>query len=257
LHAPAPVFGFIGLAMGLYILGLKTVQTKLARMTLDIFFDKRMKWIEKSVSNAQGKFGDSDRGAVLSALNNYTCYAENSANFYVMLITCIVKFFAVLLYLSIVTFWAVVGTLGGIIVIAALYYIMVQKVQVYFEKSRDTRDMYLMRLLNGLPGKKKEYVDDDMEKYTDEFRSNTVPANVKFINAFVICEMVLVAFLGAICFAVPRLFPQITTFTLMCFIMAFLYLIGPINSLLGAIPNIMQLKMTWNHVKELTNFIDK
>jgi cyclic peptide transporter len=58
----------------------------------------------------------------------------------------------------------------------------------------------------------------------------------------------LLVVLGAVCFAVPRIFPDITTFTLMSFIMILLYLIGPVNNILAAIPAIVQIRVSWGRV---------
>ena len=73
---------------------------------------------------------------------------------------------------------------------------------------------------------------------------------IKFINAFMVGESLLVAVLGAVAFGVPRLFPHIQNWTLMSFIMALLYLIGPVNGILHSIPQITQLKIAWNRVQK-------
>jgi cyclic peptide transporter len=248
---------FFCLAVGLYLLGRKVVQTKLTELTFDIVYDMRMNLIEKIFYTSYQKFEKMDRGRVFATLNDDTGQVGNSANIFVTLLTSMITTVGVFLYLSTIAFWATLVTLGVIIVIATIYYIVSQKAQVYLEEARDTRDVY-MRLLNGLIdgfkelsihfNKKKQY-NDDVEKSTQEFRDKSSIGIVKFINAFMVGESMLVILLGSVAFAVRRLFPEIQIFTLMSFIMALLYLIGPVNGILGSIPAIVQLRIAWNRVK--------
>ncbi|MCP5105217.1 MAG: cyclic peptide export ABC transporter, partial [bacterium] len=143
-------------------------------------------------------------------------------------------------------------------VIAILYAVVTQRTRVFFEDVRDTRNVY-MRLLDGLIDgfkelsmhsiKRKGY-RGDVEQTCDEFRSKLSYAMIKFVNAFLVGESLLVVVLGAVAFAIPRMFPHIPDVTLMGFIMVLLYLIGPINGILNSIPGLMQLKISWNRVKE-------
>jgi putative ATP-binding cassette transporter len=248
---------FFVLAMGLYLLGRKVVQTKLTQLTFDIVYDMRMNLIEKIFYTSYQKFEKMDRGRVFATLNDDTGQVGNSANIFVTLLTSMITTFGVFLYLSTIAFWATMVTLGVVIVIATIYYLVSQKAQTYLEEARDTRNVY-MRLLNGLIdgfkelsihfNKKKQY-RDDVEKSTQEFRDKTTVGIIRFINAFMIGESMLVAVLGAVAFAVRRLFPEIQIFTLMSFIMALLYLIGPVNGILGSIPAMVQLRIAWNRVK--------
>ncbi|NIM13229.1 MAG: cyclic peptide export ABC transporter [Candidatus Aminicenantes bacterium] len=249
---------YFGLAMLLYILGRKVIQTKLTKITFDIVYDMRMNLLEKVFYTSYQRFEKLDRGRVFATINDDTGQIGNSANIFVTMLTSLITILGCFLFLATIAFWATIVTIGVILCITVLYYIVSQKAQVYMEEARDTRDVF-MRLLNGLIdgfkelsihfNKKREY-RDDLEKTTDEFRNKTVVAMVKFINAFMIGESMLIAILGAVGFAVPKLFPQIQTFTLISFIMILLYLIGPITGILATIPQVMQIGVAWRRVKE-------
>ena len=88
-----------------------------------------------------------------------------------------------------------------------------------------------------------------MENTCDEFRKQITKAMVKFINAFLIGESFLIIVLGAVGFGIPRMFPDISSFTLMSFIMILLYLIGPINGILNSIPTLTNIKISWDRIK--------
>lgn len=251
------VYYFV-MAFFIYILGRKVVQTRLVALTYDIVYDMRMKLVEKVFLTSYQRFEKLDRGRVFATLNDDTGQIGHSANIIVQLITSVITTIGAFFYLATIAFWATAVTLLVVAVIATFYSLVSQKSRHYLEEARDTRDVY-MGLLNGMldgfkelslqVNKKREY-GDDVAKSSDDFRKKTTFGLVKFINAFLIGESLLIVVLGAVGFAIPRLFPEISTFTLMSFIMILLYLIGPINGILNSIPVIMQIRVSFNRVKK-------
>lgn len=245
------------LAMLLYVVGRKVIQTRLTEISFEIVYDMRMKLVDKIFNTSYQRFEKMDRGRVFSTLNDDTNQVGNSANLVVMLLTSIITTIGCFVFLATIAFWATAVTIGVIIAIATIYSTVSGKAQKFLEEARDSRDDY-MRQLNGLLDgfkelsinvrKKNEY-QGDVEVVTDTFRTKSTVGMVKFLNAFMVGESMLVAVLGAVGFAIPRLFPDIQTFTLMSFIMVLLYLIGPINGILSSIPGMMQLSIAWNRVK--------
>jgi cyclic peptide transporter len=248
---------YFAMAFFVYILGRKVLQTRLVRLTFDIVYDLRMRLIQKVFLTSYQRFEKMERGRVYATLNDDTGQIGQSANIIVQLITSVVTATGAFIYLFTIAFWATMVTLGVVIIIATLYGIVSQKARQYLEEARDTRNVY-MGLLNGLldgfkelslqVNKKREY-GDDIEKSCDDFRKATCRAIIKFINAFLIGESLLIVVLGAVGFAIPRIFPDISIFTLMSFIMILLYLIGPVNGILNSIPAIVQIRVAWNRVK--------
>jgi cyclic peptide transporter len=197
-----------------------------------------------------------ERGRVFATLNDDTGQIANSAGIVVGLITSIITAICAFVYLATIAFWATAVTLAVVVFIATLYGVVSDKARQYFEQARDTRNVY-MGLLNGLLdgfkelslrlNKKKQY-RKDIETTSNEFQNKMAMAIIRFINAFLIGESMLLIVLGAVSFAIPRIFPNISVFTLMSFIMILLYLIGPVNVILNSIPNIVQIRVAWNRV---------
>jgi cyclic peptide transporter len=249
---------FYALAFFIYILGRKIVQTRLTQLTFQIVYDLRMRLMEKICLTSYQRFEKLNRGRVFATLNDDTGQIANSANIFVGLITSIITAICAFIYLFTIAFWATALTLVMVVVIATLYGIVSGKARALFEDARDTRNVY-MSLLNGLldgfkelslrHNKKKQY-KDDVDETSDRFSKKMSYAIIRFINAFLIGESLLLVILGGVSFAIPRLFPDVTTFTLMSFIMILLYLIGPVNVILNSIPAIVQIRVSWNRVKE-------
>lgn len=249
---------YFGLVLMLCIIGRKVLQSKLIRLTFDIVFDLRMKMLEKIFYTSYEKFEKIATGRVFATLNGDTGQIGGSANMLITLITSIITTIGVFIYMSTIALWATLLTVGIISVIGGIYYVVSQKTRVYFDQARDTQNVY-MGLLNGMNdgfkelslqyNKRKEY-KKDVEASCDEFCGKTTKALIKFVNAFLVGESLLLLVLGILGFGVPKAFPEISTMTLLSFIMVLLYLIGPINGILRSIPGIMQIRIAWERVTE-------
>ncbi|MCP5053206.1 MAG: serine hydrolase [bacterium] len=248
---------YFGLAFVLYIAGRKVVQTKLIKLTLEIVYDMRMQLIGKVFFTSFQKFEKIEEGRVLATMNNDTGQIGASAGIFVGLISSIITTMGVFIYLATIAFWATVVTILVIAFIAVLYYIVGQQAAAFLEEARETQNKYL-GLLNGLVAgfkelslhlKKKFNYKEDLEVNCAEARDKGTMAQIKLINAFLVGEALLVVVLGAVGFGVPRIFPDIQNVTLMSFIIALLYLIGPINMILAAIPGLLQINIAWGRVQ--------
>ncbi|MCK4762896.1 MAG: cyclic peptide export ABC transporter [Candidatus Aminicenantes bacterium] len=249
---------YFSLAFFLYILGRKVLQTKMIRITLDVVFDLRLKLIEKICYTSYQSFERIQSGRVLATLGDDTGQIANAANTVINLTTGVVTTLTVFVYLASIAFTATLLTSAVVLLIATLYYFVSRKSMRLFEEGRDTQNAY-MDLVNGLIdgfkelslkfSKKKEF-KKDIDIVCNTFRDKIGMALIKFVNAFLVGESMLMLVLGLLGFGIPRLFPDVATYTLMSFIMVLLFLIGPITAILNSIPILLRAKVSWNRVRE-------
>jgi len=254
---------FFALAFLLYILGRKVLQTELIKITFDIIYDMRMNLVEKIFNTTYQKFEKIERGRVLATLNDDTNQISQAANIVVMWLTSFVTIIGGFVYLATLAFWATAVTLLVVFFVAGLYFVVTQKANVLFEQARDTQNAFMSIIDGILDGfkelsmqfnKRTEY-KKDVSLIVDEFRSKLKYAFIKFVNAFLIGESLLIIILGSVGFGIPRIFPEISAFTVMSFLMVLLYLIGPFNALLAAMPQIMQMRVSWMRIQGFTKEI--
>ena len=247
---------YFSLTILVAIVGRKIVQTRLTDLTFNIVYDIRMKLVEKIFYTSYQKFEKVDRGRIFATLNNDTNQVGTAANLIVTIFTSMIAIIGAFIYLSTIAFWPTIVTISVILTLTVLYYVASRKSLVYLELARDTQNVYMNQIGGMVDGfkelsmqlkKKKEY-KADLEGTIREFRDKIILAMVKFINAFVIGEFMLLVVLGAVAFGLPHIFTGIETFTIMSFIMVLMYLIGPINSILNSIPSIMQLRVAWKRI---------
>lgn len=249
---------YYSLALTLYIFGRKFVQINLIKLTRKAVYEIRLGLFEKIFSTSYQKFEKINRGRIYTVLNEDVGTVGESTNMFVMLITSVFTALCAFLYLATIAFWATTLTVLLIGTLATIYYLVSKSTNKYYEEARDTRNVF-MRLTNGMidgfkeislhRNKKLEY-HADVAAAANEYRDKISIAGIRFLYAFLVGESLLIILLGAVSFALPKLFPSILDATIMSFVIVLLYLIGPINRILGAVPAIMQLKIAWNRIQQ-------
>jgi cyclic peptide transporter len=249
---------YYALTLAIYLLGRKFVQVNLIRVTRGLVYDLRINLIEKIFSTSYQKFEKIDRGRVYTALNDDVNTIGQSTNLLVALITSVITATGAFLYLASVAFWATLLTICLIVSLSTIYYFTSRSTNIYFEEARDVQNDF-MRLISGmidgfkeisLHRNKKIKYKEDMVISANEYREKISTADIRFVNAFLIGESLLVVLLGIVSFGMPEMFPNIKPYTIMSFVVILLYLIGPINGILGSAPAIMRLKVAWKRLQE-------
>lgn len=254
---------YYSLVIGIYLAGRRFVQVNLIRITRGLVYDLRVKLVNKIFSTSYERFERIDRGKVYTALNDDVNTIGESTNLFVSLVTSIITALGAFVYLGALAFWATLITIGLILIITAVYYVVGQRANKYFEDARDSRNVF-MRLLNGmidgykeisLHRSKKIAYKQDIEASAMEFREKRSVADIKFTNAFLVGESLLVVLLGAVSIGMTVVFTSIQSQTIMSFVIVLLYLIGPVNAILNSIPGLLNLKIAWNRVRSFTDAI--
>ena len=247
------------LAVLLYLIGRKELQVKLVNISFDIIYDLRMTLIDKIFRTSYQRFEKLDTGRVIATLTNDTGQLGGMANTLVAILTSLITIVGAFAFLASIEFWTTAVTLGVIVIVATIYFIVGQRSNVLFNESRNTQNVY-MGLLNGMragfkelslhTAKKNEY-RKEIESTTIEFRDKSTRAMVNFVNAFMVGESLLLVVLAAVGFGIPQIMPDLSRATLMSFIMVLLYLIGPVNGVLNSIPQLIQMRIAWQRIQGL------
>jgi len=252
------LFFYYLLIIGLYLMGRRFVQISLIKITRGIVYELRIKLINKIFSTNYEKFESIDRGKVYTALNDDANVIGESTNLMISLITSTITVIGAFLYLMSLAFWATLLTSLIIVSIAVVYYFVTRSANTFYNEARDSRNVF-MRLINGmidgykelsLHRQKKIEYQEDVRASAHQYKVMMSAADIKFTNAFLVGESLLVVLLGAVSIGMPKLFPGITTDTITSFIIVLLYLIGPVNAILNNIPDILRVKIGWERIRK-------
>lgn len=251
-------FYYFSLAFITYISCNKLVRTRLIKLSIDIICRLRLQLVGRIFSTTFQRFEEVDRGRVYSTLNYDVENIGNTTLTIINLITNVITLLAIFIFLATISVWAVLFLTLVISGLLLLYYRTNKNARMFFEEARTTRDGYMQLidgLLNGFKelklhrAKESEY-KEDIEDISDEFRKKLVVARIKYVNANLVAQSFLIVSLGTMSFGFPQVFPGIDPVVIISFIMAILYLMGPINFILTSMPAILQMRVSWKRIQD-------
>jgi cyclic peptide transporter len=255
---------YFGLAYLLYVLGRKIVETKMINISNNIALDLRIDLIEKIFSTRYQRFEKLHDGRIFTTLNSDTAALAGSAGLVIMFITNVVTAVSTFVYMTTISLLSTI-IVFSVLALMIMYYIVVSKrSRVYMEAARDTANVY-MSLLNGLIHGYKELAIHKNKKFlykeelidsTKKNCSKSITAAMKFLNANIIGDSVVLVILGVISIAMPRFMTGADIGTLIVFVMVIIYLLGPIRNILTAIQPLTRLRVSWNRIKEFVRDLD-
>ncbi|MBL6447560.1 cyclic peptide export ABC transporter [Fulvivirga sp. 29W222] len=255
---------YLVLTIMVYLIGVKVVRTKMTYLTRDIVYNLRIKLINLIFSTSYERFEKMDSGRVYTTLNGDVGTLGQSANMIVSVITNVITIAGSFIYMASLSFWATAITMLIVLLLSGIYYYVSKKSQHLFDESRETSTVYMGLLDEMIDGfkelslhlKKKIAFKKAIENTANEFREKSSEANVKFINAFLVGESLLLFTLAVVAFAIQRIFPGVESYIIVSFIIILLYLIGPLNAILSIIPQILQLRIAHNRIKTFMSDIE-
>lgn len=258
-------FFYFILAIYLYIITLYIVRTKLLLLANAIVYEKRVKIVSKLLLLSYQKFERFDHGNIYACLNNDTEVLSNGAislvNFVVSTIILVFCFF----YLITLNVFAFLLSLIMIITGGIAFSLISQKVNLLWERTRSIQTIFfnfINDLLYGfkelsLNEKKRKEFEHDVVSSCKEYRNKRINGDIAFAHLTVISELMIVVFIGFIAFVFPYLISNLSTQTITSFIFVFLYMIGPLATILGSIPSLVNTRISWQRLKTLFDEIDE
>ncbi|AOM78760.1 cyclic peptide export ABC transporter [Pedobacter steynii] len=251
------ILSYYALILVVYLLGRRFVQMNLTKLTRGIVYDLKVKLLSKIFSTSYQHFEKIDRGKIYTALNDDVDVIGQSASTLVSLVTSIITTIGVFVYLASISLVVTLAVIVLFVAFSLAYYFVVQSTNIYFKDAREERNVY-MRLINGivdgfkelsLHGNKKILYRDEVTKSAKAYKEKRSVADIRFINAFLVGESLLLVLLALVAFCVPKFFPEIPVYTALNFVIILLYMIGPINTILGSVPQLLQFKIAWQKIQ--------
>jgi len=247
---------YFGLAYGLYVICTRVAQAKLIYLTNEITFDIRAYLINKLIKTPYQKFEKLADGRVVTTLNSDTTVIAGSANVYINFISNLVTIFSAFAYMMTISVSATLIVFGLILLLAWYYYYISSKARIFLEDARTTMNTYT-GLINGLSKGfkllsvhilKKTGYKNDMIDVSDKYKRTSITASFKFLNATIVGNSFIMVVLGLLSIVVPHISSSVNTFIVVSFVMVLLYIIGPINLVLGSVQQVTAVNVAWDRI---------
>ena len=250
---------YFALGIIFYVYGQRLVRTRLIEVTNNIVYEKRMDLVTKLLKTSYDDFETIESGRIQATLSNDTEVISNFANILINGVTSFITLIFCFLYLGFINKDALLFSVVIILVISTLYYFVGRYANRIGEQARDIQNKFfrfITDFINGfkelsLNENKKNEFKQDMEESCNNFRIKRGKAALAFANMFVVGELLFSLAIGAVVFGFPLIFKNIQSGTLGSYVFVLLYMTGPVNGLLHAIPNIINVRISWKRINDL------
>lgn len=250
---------FFVLGLILYAYGQKVIRSRLIAITNRVIYERRMDTVQKVLNSPHFKRESIEDGKILASLNNDTETISRIANTLVTVLTGMVTVIACFLYLGFVNLPGLLLTFGVLAVAVGLYAWMSTVSSRLWEQARDIQNTFFQFVQDLMFGSKELYLNkrkardftQDMDETCRTYRDKRVDAEQKFANVFIIGELLFVFVMGAVTFVFPLLTSNQDVQNYSSFVFVFLYMTGPISIIVSSIPEVLQIRISWNRIRDL------
>ncbi|WP_217604381.1 cyclic peptide export ABC transporter [Chitinophaga sp. GbtcB8] len=174
----------------------------------------------------------------------------------VQMATGIVTLICCFIYLGMVNIWGLCMSGIAILVVCTLYYTVSQSANKIMRQSLDIQRRVMQYVDDMWKGfkelkmnvLKRAQIEKDFTDGNDQHRSRNITAQLQFANAFVIGELSFSFIFCIVIFLFPVIFVDLQKDELRSYVFIFLYMNGPVNIVLNAVPNLTRIKVSWNHI---------
>lgn len=186
-------------------------------------------------------------------INQIAVFASNLVAFYTNILTVLI----IMAYLVFVNMIAVFVLLAVVSLILSIHYFMGVKTAVYFKRSAKVRSVYMDKLLGVINGFKELSIHavkrnryrGEVEKLCSEYTAINHTAFRKYVDRVMVSDMSFIISIGLSCFLLPAFF-QMERRELITYILAALFLWGPINVIIRAIPELISIRTSLKRIRE-------
>ena len=246
------------IAAAVYLWTRRAVEKRLIESGSDIVFDMRIELLSDLLSRPLLEFENADRGRLHSLICEDTVTLGNAVNVVVGIVTSGITTAAVFAYLFTLDFTLAALTSATILCIAWSYGRRSQTAKVMMHAARASWDVYVGHIQDAFDGfkelalnsERRECFEQSARRQCEQYRADSDHARYSLLDAFLHGESLLLGALAAATFVLPFLF-GLSTASRTGFVVALLYLIGPVRSLLSLIPAAIQAKVAWRRLASL------
>ncbi len=262
---PMDLFLYFGLGIVFYVYAQKIVRTQLVRYANHLMYEKRMQIVDRIMNSRFAHVERIEPGKVNAALISDTETISGALNVAISGITSIITLAFCFIYLGFINLYGLLLSTVIILAAAGVYYFAFSKVQKLWEYTRDVQNVffsYANDLLQGfkelsLHASKRRQFREDMEENSRMYKEKRSQGDVMFANVYVIGELMFTVVIGVVAFLFPLLFKQMGSGHLRNYVFVFLYMTGPINGVLHAIPQMLNIRISWRRVNALVQELDE
>jgi cyclic peptide transporter len=255
---------YLVVGIAVYVIGQRLVRTRLIHIANNMVYQKRTELIRKLLNSSYEKIEKLEYGKIQAALNNDTETISDFSNIVITGATSLVTLICCFVYMGTISIYGLLVSMLAIVLAAGLHFFVGKQANKLWEQTRDIQNVFfafINDLIAGfkelsMHGGKREDFKRDMIGSSQSYRDKRIAGDMKFANVNVIGELLFSLVVGSIAFLFPVLFPDLKDASIRTYVFVLLYMTGPIHGILGTIPNIFRVKISWSRINELSGQLD-
>ncbi|USB33498.1 cyclic peptide export ABC transporter [Paenibacillus sp. YPG26] len=248
------------LGMLVFICGQRLLRSRLIRLTNEMVYEKRMQIVDTILGAPYEKMEALERGKIETSLNNDTEIVSAFANKLVSIGTWTVTILAGFVYLALINLAGFLLSIGVVTLASAGFYAVLRSADKLWGQARDIQNVFFKFIHDLIHGFKELYLHrnkatafrDDMGDTCGSYRDKRMKAESKVAGVIVFGDMLFAAVIGTVVFTFPLLFIGIGGGELRSFVFVFLYMAGPLTSILNSMPELFQARISWSRLRNIS-----
>lgn len=256
---PSGLLLYLVAGIFLYVAGQKLVRTRLIRIANGMVYRKRVALTQLVLKAPYRRLERMEYGKIQAGLNNDTETISEFSNIVVTGATSLVTLVCCFVYMGMISGYGLLVSLFVIVSAAGLHFLFGRQAQRIWEQTRDIQNLFfafIHHMTSGFKelalheGKRADF-QKDMIDSSRTYRDKRIRGDMKFANVNVIGELLFSLVVGVIAFLFPALFPAMKESSVRAYVFVLLYMTGPIHGILGTIPNLIRVRISWRRINAL------
>lgn len=257
------LFLYLAIGLILYVGGQVIVRSDLVSIANNMIYQKRKELIHKFLSAPYEEIERNISEEFCVTLNNDTEVVSDLVNVLISAITNIVTILFCGIYLYCLNKIALLFASIIILLIASLYFIFGEYANKINEGARDTQNIffaYIEDIRYGIKellinNRKKKDFETDTLKVCQGYKEQRIKGARVYAYLFILGELLFTIAVALVAFVFPIVLEEINNNELESYVFVLLYMTGPINSLLDAIPRILNINISWKRIENISKQI--
>ncbi len=253
------LFLFFVFAMLVYVLGQRVVRHKLLNITNEVVYLKRTMLINRILNTRYEKIDVLEDGKIQAGLNNDTETISSFANVVITALTGAVTLISCFLYLGTISLYGLIISVAVILIAVLVFFKVGRYSDTLWQEMRESQNKfhkYVNHMLGGfkelrLNKQRRDEFEADTYTICENYRDKRTKGDLGFADAFVVGELMFTLVVGIVAFIFPVIFKAMSNVSIRNYIFIFLYMTGPINAVLNAIPIIIRVRISYSRLEQL------
>lgn len=248
-----------------FVYSMKLLQGKLILITNEITYDKRMDMISRIMNSSYQAIERIGSPRIHSGLNNDTAAISRMPEIIVRLISDTLTLVFCLSFIITKSVYTFIASISIIVLNGVISFITSRIARKYWEENRNIQDTFFRQMSDLVKGFKELVLNKlrkhgfyiDIKKYARLSTDLNKSASIKILNFNMYNVLMYNIVFGVVVFVFPLFLENISVNELRENLFIVFYMIGPFGTIVGAIPQIMSIRVNLRRIDTLIKDLDE